>query len=42
MREEDHHPALELGYRHCRLLYTTHKFGARSEKIDVLLESLIR
>lgn len=41
---EDHHPDLEVGYRTCRVRYTTHAIGGLSEndficaaKIDALL-----
>jgi len=41
---EDHHPDLEVGYRQCRVRYTTHAIGGLSEndficaaKIDALL-----
>ena len=43
---EDHHPDLEVGYRHCRIRYTTHELGGLSEndficaaKIDALVEN---
>ena len=42
---EDHHPDLEVGYKHCRVVYTTHAIGGLSEndficaaKIDALLD----
>jgi len=42
---EDHHPDLEVGYRHCRLAYRTHSVGGLTEndficaaKCDALLE----
>jgi 4a-hydroxytetrahydrobiopterin dehydratase len=28
---EDHHPDLEVGYRHCLVRYTTHSVGGLSE-----------
>lgn len=28
---EDHHPDLEVGYRRCRVRYTTHALGGLSE-----------
>lgn len=28
---EDHHPDLDVGYRHCRVRYTTHALGGLSE-----------
>lgn len=41
---EDHHPDLEVGYRHCRVRYSTHAIGGLSEndficaaRIDALL-----
>lgn len=41
---EDHHPELEVGYKQCRIRYTTHSVGGLSEndficaaKIDSLL-----
>ena len=41
---EDHHPDLEVGYRHCRVRYSTHSVGGLSENdficaawIDALL-----
>ena len=41
---EDHHPDLEVGYRTCRVRYTTHAIGGLSEndficaaKVDALL-----
>ena len=41
---EDHHPDLEVGYRRCRVTYSTHAIGGLSEndficaaKIDALL-----
>ena len=41
---EDHHPDLEVGYRECRVRYSTHAIGGLSEndficaaKIDALL-----
>ena len=41
---EDHHPDLEVGYRQCRVRYSTHAIGGLSEndficaaKIDALL-----
>ena len=40
---EDHHPALEVGYGHCRVTFSTHSVGGLSEndficaaKIDAL------
>ena len=40
---EDHHPELEVGYRQCRVRYTTHAIGGLSEndficaaKVDAL------
>jgi 4a-hydroxytetrahydrobiopterin dehydratase len=40
---EDHHPDLEVGYRQCRIRYSTHAIGGLSEndficaaKIDAL------
>lgn len=42
--QEDHHPDLEVGYKHCRVSYTTHAIGGLSEndficaaKIDALV-----
>ena len=41
---EDHHPDLEVGYRHCRVRYSTHAIGGLSQndficaaKIDELV-----
>ena len=41
---EDHHPDLEVGYRHCRVRYSTHAIGGLSQndficaaKIDDLI-----
>ena len=41
---EDHHPDLEVGYRHCRVRYSTHAIGGLSEndficaaRVDALL-----
>jgi 4a-hydroxytetrahydrobiopterin dehydratase len=41
---EDHHPDLEVGYKHCRVRYVTHAIGGLSENdficaahIDALL-----
>ncbi|MBK8745309.1 4a-hydroxytetrahydrobiopterin dehydratase [Propionivibrio sp.] len=41
---EDHHPDLEVGYKQCRVRYTTHAIGGLSEndficaaKIDALI-----
>ncbi len=41
---EDHHPDMEVTYRHCRVSYTTHSIGGLSEndfisaaKVDALL-----
>ncbi|WP_372796304.1 4a-hydroxytetrahydrobiopterin dehydratase [Pontiella sp.] len=41
---EDHHPDLEVGYKTCRVTYTTHAIGGLSEndficaaKLDALL-----
>lgn len=41
---EDHHPDLEVSYRHCRVHYTTHSLGGLSHndficaaKIDALI-----
>lgn len=41
---EDHHPDMEIGYRHCLVRYTTHAIAGLSEndficaaKIDALL-----
>ena len=41
---EDHHPDMEIGYKHCLVRYTTHAAGGLSEndficasKIDALL-----
>lgn len=43
---ENHHPDLEVGYRQCRIRYSTHAIGGLSEndficaaKIDALLAS---
>lgn len=43
---EDHHPDLEVGYRQCRVRYSTHAIGGLSEndficaaKIDSLLKT---
>jgi 4a-hydroxytetrahydrobiopterin dehydratase len=43
---EDHHPDLEVGYRQCRVRYSTHAIGGLSEndficaeKIDALYSS---
>ena len=40
---EDHHPDLEVGYGHCRVVYSTHSVGGLSEndficaaKVDAL------
>ena len=42
--QEDHHPDLEGGWGHCRVLYTTHAIGGLSDndficaaKVDALL-----
>ncbi|MEX0744554.1 MAG: 4a-hydroxytetrahydrobiopterin dehydratase [Phycisphaeraceae bacterium] len=42
---EDHHPTIEMDYRHVRVRYTTHAIGGLSEndficaaKVDALLE----
>ena len=42
--QEDHHPNMEIGYKHCLVRLTTHKVGGLSEndficaaKIDALL-----
>ena len=44
--QEDHHPDLEVGYRQCRVRYSTHAIGGLSEndficaaKIDALQTS---
>ena len=41
---EDHHPDLEVGYGHCRVVYSTHSVGGLSEndficaaKVDALV-----
>jgi len=41
---EDHHPDLEVGYRHCRVRFSTHSVGGLSEndficaaRVDALL-----
>lgn len=41
---EDHHPDLAVGYRHCRVCYSTHAIGGLSEndficaaRVDALL-----
>lgn len=41
---EDHHPDLEVGYRQCRVCYSTHAIGGLSEndficaaKVDALM-----
>lgn len=43
---ENHHPDLEVGYKHCLVRYTTHAIGGLSEndficaaKIDALIEN---
>jgi 4a-hydroxytetrahydrobiopterin dehydratase len=43
--QEDHHPDLEVGYKACKVRYTTHAIGGLSEndficaaKVDQLLE----
>ncbi len=28
---EDHHPAMEIGYKHCQVRYSTHAIGGLSE-----------
>lgn len=44
--QENHHPDLEVGFRECRVRYSTHAIGGLSEndficaaKIDALLEA---
>lgn len=44
-RREDHHPDMEVGYRHCHVHYSTHAIGGLSDndficaaKIDQLLD----
>lgn len=43
---ENHHPDLEVGYKHCLVRYTTHAVGGLSEndficaaKVDALIDS---
>lgn len=31
VRCQDHHPDLEVGYRHCRVRYSTHSIGGLSD-----------
>lgn len=44
---EDHHPDLEVGYRQCRVRYSTHAIGGLSEndficaaKVDALMPGI--
>jgi 4a-hydroxytetrahydrobiopterin dehydratase len=44
--KEDHHPDLEVGFRECRVRYSTHAIGGLSEndficaaKVDALIEA---
>jgi 4a-hydroxytetrahydrobiopterin dehydratase len=45
--QEDHHPEMEVGYKTCRVRYTTHAIGGLSEndficaaKIETLLKAI--